>query len=147
MHCDWPSIPTTPTRSTTWAGSICKRAAKRTRWRLSTRALALEPRHFQALHDFGILHARNGEWQKAEELIRGAIDARPDSAEAHYSLGLVCAQQTQYEQAEKLFLAAIQLRSGYPEALSDVFADPADARSAAVLERARKGNRGSRRLI
>ena len=79
--------------------------------------LRAQPKHFDALHFFGILKLQRGLPEQGIKLLRAALKIKPDAAEAHLNLGL--AQQALNRPAEALrsFERAVALRADYPEAL------------------------------
>jgi len=73
------------------------------------RALSLAPDDFDTLHLWGVLEHRQNNLEKAESLIRRAIDLDPAMAEAHYNLGRVLQDRGQAEAMLEAYQRAIAL--------------------------------------
>jgi len=63
--------------------------------------------------DVGVLYARKGRYQEAEELFRKVVDQNPTSAEARNNLGFVYLQQEKYDLAERQFRDALKFDPQY----------------------------------
>lgn len=63
--------------------------------------------------EVGVLYARKGKYQKAEELFRKVVEQSPMSAEARNNLGFVYLQQGKYEAAEGEFKDALRFDPAY----------------------------------
>lgn len=61
--------------------------------------LALDKKHFEALHMLGIVHAQRGMLQEATQLVQAALTIDPDHANAHFNLGNMQRELGQYEAA------------------------------------------------
>jgi tetratricopeptide (TPR) repeat protein len=78
--------------------------------------LALDDKHFRALHLLGLVHSRRGDLETAERLIRASLDINPDSADAHYNCGNVLLAAGRFEAALESYENAIRLKADYADA-------------------------------
>ncbi|WP_161993694.1 tetratricopeptide repeat protein [Muricoccus nepalensis] len=79
-------------------------------------ALALRPRHFQALHLLGLLHAMRGDPAGAIPLLRQALEEDARHGFVHSNLGNALVETGQAEEALATFDRAIALEPGLVEA-------------------------------
>lgn len=61
-------------------------------------AMRIDPRHYEAANELGVLLARYGQYDRAVAILRQSLQARP-TAEAFYNLSVVCAKQGDDRQA------------------------------------------------
>jgi predicted O-linked N-acetylglucosamine transferase (SPINDLY family) len=85
--------------------------------RLYKEILAVEPRHFDALHMLGVAAGQAGELQKSVALISQAIGLDPTIAAAYANRGIALHTLGQLDEALANFDHALDLRPDYPEAL------------------------------
>jgi len=79
------------------------------------RALAIEPRHYQAHHNLGLLLARHGDTRRAIEEWRAALDIRPDAAPVLASLGAALLVEGQPDAAVTSLQRAVALEPDVAE--------------------------------
>jgi tetratricopeptide (TPR) repeat protein len=77
--------------------------------------LALQPRHFDALHLLGVIAAVTGNPRKAVDLIGRAIDIVPNDGVAHNNRGLALQELGLCEAALASFDRAASLKPGYAD--------------------------------
>lgn len=83
--------------------SGCNEAAKE----LLLKSLELDPIHYHALHQLGILSFNDGELAESYRLVRAALHSRPSSAEATNTLAMVQLALENPQEAEWLISQAI----------------------------------------
>ena len=79
-------------------------------------ALALDPRHFDALHMLGVLFIQAGQLEQGKELIEGALGIRPDVAAAHANLANALNSLKRHEDALASCERAIALEPDFADA-------------------------------
>ncbi len=84
-------------------------------WALYQEAIALDPRHFDALHLAGIIAAQARFFDQAADLIGRALAVDPNSAAAHYNLGNTLADVGRADEAITHYDRAIALDPANPE--------------------------------
>jgi len=84
--------------------------------RLYEAILEATPRHFDALHLLGVLHAQTGRLPRAAELLVAAIRERPDQAAAQFNLGSTLRRLGQPAEALACFDKAVALDGAYADA-------------------------------
>ena len=84
--------------------------------RLYQAILEAAPRHFDALHLLGVLHAQTGRLPRAAELLGEAIRVRPDEAAAQFNLGSTLRRLGRPAEALACFDKAIVLNEAYADA-------------------------------
>jgi protein O-GlcNAc transferase len=82
--------------------------------------LAAEPKHFDAMHNLGVLCFQTKLYDIAIDLIRHAIVLHPDSPEAHCNLGNSLRESGQLDGAIAAYHQAIALRPHYAEAYGNL---------------------------
>jgi len=82
--------------------------------------LAAEPKHFDALHNLGVLCFQTKRYEPAIDLIRRAVALRPDSPEAQCNLGNSLRENRQLDESITSYLRAISLRPNYAEAYGNL---------------------------
>lgn len=78
-------------------------------------ALSLEPNHFQALHNLGLLSEESGDNERALRYFEKALETNPYSWKTHLSAGLAYARIHNYHQAITYFSQALELHPNDPE--------------------------------
>jgi len=84
--------------------------------RLYQAILEAAPRHFDALHLLGVLHAQTGRLPRAAELLGEAIRVRPDEAAAQFNLGSTLRRLGRPAEALACFDKAVALNEAYADA-------------------------------
>lgn len=79
-------------------------------------ALELQPDHFAALSNLGVILRQLGDIDGAEEFFQRATEARPDSAEAHCNLGLALNELERARDAERSLRRALALAPDFAPA-------------------------------
>lgn len=79
--------------------------------------LSKAPKHFDALHLLGVLHAQKREYSQAIELIRRALKLNPSHAGAHSNLGNAQLEMGQAEAALASYQNALRLAPASPDLL------------------------------
>ena len=74
--------------------------------------LASDPKQFETLHLFGVLHAQRGKLEEAVGLLRRAVDCNPASAEALNNLGITLIRIKQHAEAIQFLERAIAINPG-----------------------------------
>jgi tetratricopeptide (TPR) repeat protein len=82
---------------------------------LYEQALALEPRHPDALHLAGVVALQGGDAQRGLSLIQQAIEIRPDNPGFHANLGQALLALRRIDVARAAFLRAAALDPGTPQ--------------------------------
>jgi len=80
------------------------------------RALALDPRHFDARLNLGRLRHEAGDLRAAEEHYRLAAQARPDDPTPSFNLGVALEDRKRYEEAAIAYQQAITADPGFADA-------------------------------
>lgn len=83
------------------------------------RAIGLNPAFCEAYNNFGVLRARQGRLDEAEELLRKALSLYADYAQAHNNLGVVLAGQGRLQDALLAYEQAVKIDPGYRDALDN----------------------------
>ncbi|MSO72304.1 MAG: tetratricopeptide repeat protein [Rhodospirillaceae bacterium] len=78
-------------------------------WAIYQQVIALQPRHFDALHLAGIIAAQTGHIDQAVALIGRALDVDPNNAAAHYNRGNALGDLGRHQEAIASFDKAIGL--------------------------------------
>jgi tetratricopeptide (TPR) repeat protein len=81
--------------------------------------LRAQPRHYQSLYYFGLLHAQSGSFQSAADLIGRAIEIHPVNPEFHFYLGNCLQQLQRLEDAVEAYDKAIGLSPEFSPAHSN----------------------------
>jgi protein O-GlcNAc transferase len=84
--------------------SACNKAAKT----LLLKALQLDPLHYHALHQLGILSFNEGDLAESSRLVRAALESRPSSAEAANTLAMVELANGNLQESELLICQALK---------------------------------------
>ena len=84
------------------------------------RAIALRPRHAEALYNLGVAHTERGEVDRAIFMYEMAIAAAPMCAEAHNNLGVLHRERGNVEAAVRCYEAALVARPSFPEGLNNL---------------------------
>ena len=79
--------------------------------------LSAYPRHFDALHQLGMLKAQGGLLQEALQLLNEALRVDPRSAEANLNRGNVLEEAGRAEEALASYDRALAIRPAFAEAL------------------------------
>jgi tetratricopeptide (TPR) repeat protein len=79
--------------------------------------LALDGKHFEALHMLGIVHAQRGMFEEAERLIQVALTINPDHADAYFNLGNMQRERGKYQEALATYDRALALSPDHADAL------------------------------
>lgn len=79
-------------------------------------ALALDPRHAEALHYFGVLHHQRGSHGVAAELLSHALKIDPADAACWSNRGLVAAALGNHDEATLCYRNALQLQPDFANA-------------------------------
>ncbi len=88
--------------------------------------LSVEPHYAEALHLLGVIAQQNGDYERAENLIRSAIAGNPASANYHNNLGNTYRLQGDLARAVSSYRQAIALDSNHVEALHSLATSLAD---------------------
>ena len=80
-------------------------------------ALRADPRNFDALYAFGLLHLECSQFEGAEDLIARALAVNPGFAEGHIAHGMALIQLQRHGDAIASFERALALRPNFIEAL------------------------------
>jgi tetratricopeptide (TPR) repeat protein len=78
--------------------------------------LALDAKHFDALHMLGIIYAQSGMREEAERFIQDALTINPDHADANFNLGNVQRERGRYEDALASYERALALKPDHADA-------------------------------
>jgi predicted O-linked N-acetylglucosamine transferase (SPINDLY family) len=78
------------------------------------------PRHADSLHLLGVIALQTGHPEQALDLVRHAVQLRPDGAIYRSNLGQVLEQLDRFDEAETAYRDAIALDSGCFEALNNL---------------------------
>ena len=78
--------------------------------------LAIDPLHFDALINLGMLFYEQANLEKATECFQRAVELDPDSAIAQFNLGNVLEEAGQVETARQHLRLAVRLDPGYADA-------------------------------
>ncbi|NTV13310.1 MAG: tetratricopeptide repeat protein [Desulfobulbaceae bacterium] len=78
--------------------------------------LATCPDHVEALNNLGAIRKAQKDFPGAADLLRHALQLRPDAAIIHYNLGVVLVELGHDEEAHLCFTQALKLRPDYVEA-------------------------------
>ena len=81
--------------------------------------LALEPRHFDALHLSGVIAAQRTDWAEAARLITEALAINPHHAGAHYNLGYALEDLRRFRAAIASYDKAIALQPDHTVAYNN----------------------------
>lgn len=84
-------------------------------------ALRLDPKHYSAHLNLGLILHENGELEEAELHYRLALELYPEESLAAYNLGVVLQDQHRYPEAINAYLQAIRLDSSLKEAHFNLF--------------------------
>lgn len=68
---------------------------------LLDRAIAADPKSYEAYYQIGILDQQQSRWQESVEPLEKAIALKPDFSKAHYRLGLAYSHTDQHEKAQE----------------------------------------------
>ena len=79
-----------------------------------------DPFNFTALYLLGALAAEAGKFKPAAELMRMAIQVRPNYAQAHNDLGVILQQTGDVKGATECYTKALELNAGFSEALNNL---------------------------
>jgi tetratricopeptide (TPR) repeat protein len=79
--------------------------------------LAIEPRHPDALNNFGVALSKLGRYRESETPFREAVKLNPKHAEAHCNLGTVLRIKGHIAEAEISLQRALKLKPSYIDAL------------------------------
>ncbi|HXW24351.1 MAG TPA: tetratricopeptide repeat protein [Xanthobacteraceae bacterium] len=77
------------------------------------------PRHFDALHLYGITEYQTGRYEEADRLLAQALAVEPRSAAASSNHGIVLHELKRYDEALARYDKAIALKANYAEAFSN----------------------------
>ena len=77
--------------------------------KLLTATLASEPENIRALRELGDSYAKQGESEKADSVLRRAIEIRPDDWVGHQKLGMLFVNQFRFDEAILEFQRVLQL--------------------------------------
>ena len=80
-------------------------------------ALALDPKHAEALHLLGVIEAQNGNPASAVDRIQASLVVAPENPTALYNLGNAFLAMGHAEEALAHYDAALELKPQYPQAL------------------------------
>jgi len=75
------------------------------------------PEHARVVHALGLLKFRSGDLVEGENLIRKALQLKPDYVDAHYNLGRILHLSMRNDEAEAIFRAGIALSPDDPKQL------------------------------
>lgn len=84
--------------------------------RIYRQILAQDPNNVDALHLLGALAGQVGQRQAAVDLMRRAIQLKPDLAAAHSNLGNILREMDRLDEAIESFRHAIRLQPGFADA-------------------------------
>lgn len=84
------------------------------------RALALCPKHGEALYNLGVAYSEAKELDKAIFMYQMAIAAAPQCAEAHNNLGVLHRERGNLEAALTCYEAALTVRPNFPQGLNNL---------------------------
>ncbi|HEY8086063.1 MAG TPA: tetratricopeptide repeat protein, partial [Methylophilaceae bacterium] len=74
------------------------------------------PKHFDALHFYGVLHCQRGQFETALALIDKAVSLNPSFPDAHLNLGIALHELRRYDEAVASYDRAIKLKPLNPQA-------------------------------
>jgi tetratricopeptide (TPR) repeat protein len=83
---------------------------------LYTAVLEIDPQHYDALYNLGLLYGRRGRFAEAQSFLERAIAARPQSAQARFLLALSLASQDRVDAARAELRALLELDPAHTEA-------------------------------
>lgn len=83
---------------------------------LYRQVVALDPAHYGALHNLGVIATIAGRLPEASDWYERALRVDPDAADTHSNLGVVFKQRGDPERATLHLSEAIRLRPGYAQA-------------------------------
>src|SRR5215471_11148291 len=86
---------------------------------LYLQVLRAEPKHFEALHLFGVLRAQQGRHAEALELVSAALRVNPGSASAHTNHGLILHQMQRHAEALSSFASALAIEPDHAQAFNN----------------------------
>jgi superkiller protein 3 len=72
--------------------------------------VAVNPNHAEAHNNLGLAYKNMGEFSRAEQEFKQAIQLRSNVAEFHFNLGLVYKETNRYNEAEQAFNQALKLK-------------------------------------
>ncbi|MFZ0693018.1 MAG: tetratricopeptide repeat protein [Alphaproteobacteria bacterium] len=81
--------------------------------------LALDPKHFDALHMLGVLKQQQKNYSEAQQLIARAIETEPNALEALSNYGAVLRALNRPEEALSQYDAVLAIRPDYVDALNN----------------------------
>ena len=84
------------------------------------RALAIDPGHYPALVNLGVIHLDQGDLGRAEARFRRAAEVRPGRPEAWNDLGLVLRSQGRFRDARDAYLRALEADPAFAPALRNL---------------------------
>ena len=84
------------------------------------KVLALNPNHFEAHNNLGVIFQESGRQEEAITSFNNALSINPDYAEAHNNLGCLYQQTGKVEEAISSYREAISLKSDYAEAYNNL---------------------------
>lgn len=84
------------------------------------RALAIKPRHAEALYNLGVMFTEQGSFDKAVFMYETAIAVAPTCAEAHNNLGVLFRELGNGERAMQCYKASLDVRPTFTQALSNL---------------------------
>ncbi|HEY7986497.1 MAG TPA: tetratricopeptide repeat protein [Methylophilaceae bacterium] len=73
------------------------------------------PKHYEALHFYGVLHCQRGQFETALELISEAVSMNPSFPDAHLNRGIALHELRRYDEAVASYDRAIKLKPLSPE--------------------------------
>ncbi len=109
-----------PLRTPPWGGTLWENfsTSKQSSWLDQAGAAcetsaSLNPKLSEAQHCLGLVEEGRGDYERAIESYRRAIDYSATNEEAHRALGSVLDKLERVDEAEAAYLRAIELRPGY----------------------------------
>jgi protein O-GlcNAc transferase len=110
-----PAGPVGPSRLFETAISLHQQGRLIEAERLYRTLLRSDPRHFGALHHYGVVRAQQGRLDDAIRLIRRALQQNPRSAEAHNDLGVALEAAKRFAEAVHTYEHALALRPDHAD--------------------------------
>ena len=104
--------------------------------RLAEAKCARHPHDYKARYELGVIHARLGDLEQAEQRFHESISLRNNFALAHYDLGVVLSRMGREEEAVEQYRAAAEIDPDNVEALSNLADSLQRLRRDAEAERA-----------
>jgi Tfp pilus assembly protein PilF len=86
---------------------------------LLSKAIKLDPKHWQSFVNRGQLYLMEKKWDKGHADFKKAIEIKPTDPALHYDIGVIEATAGHFDDAIRHFSTAINLKKDYTKALSN----------------------------